>query len=582
MYRKHLLKSLIILLSVTGLIFIYACTGSPANEPGPLLTYCNPLDLEYRYQPDLPSRRESADPTVILFGDKYFLFASKTGGYWWSDDLFNWNLVETEDIPIEDYAPTAIVIGDTVYFMASSARRTSIYKSVDPVSGSWQVACDTFAFAVWDPAFFLDEDERLYLYWGCSNANPIYGIEVDYKNNFKPVGIPVECFNARTDIHGWERPGDRNELQQSPWIEGAWMNKYRGTYYLQYAGPGTEFKSYADGVYLSDHPLGPFRYASHNPFSIKAGGFSCGAGHGSTFTDRYGNLWHIATVSISVNHMFERRLALFPTMFDEDKHLYTHTGFGDYPFLIPDHKTSDPNELFTGWMLLSYNKPVRTSGALKDHPAKNAVDEEIRTVWSAESGSGGEWMSVDLEKEFEIRALQLNFADVSGTFLTGDSECHYQFTLEYSHDGENWKMLDDQSTTRNNSPHYFLQLHRPVRSRFVRLSNHYFPGEYFSVSGLRIFGTGDYEKPGIPDPLTVMRDETDRAIARISWNHSTLSSGHNLRYGISPDKLYHQHLVYADTSLILRSLDADTRYYFTIDAFNESGITPSGSIVTLE
>ena len=36
-------------------------------------------------------------------------------------------------------------------------------------------------------------------------------------------------------------------------------------YYFQYGAPGTEFKVHADGVYVSDSPLGPFVYQKHNP-----------------------------------------------------------------------------------------------------------------------------------------------------------------------------------------------------------------------------------------------------------------------------------------------------------------------------
>ena len=49
--------------------------------------------------------------------------------------------------------------------------------------------------------------------------------------------------------------------------------KHNGKYYFQYGAPGTEFKVYADGVYVSDSPLGPFTYQQHNPMSYKPGGF---------------------------------------------------------------------------------------------------------------------------------------------------------------------------------------------------------------------------------------------------------------------------------------------------------------------
>ena len=42
-------------------------------------TYCNPLDLGYRYQhmkegPRVAGFREGADPTLVYFKGKYYLF----------------------------------------------------------------------------------------------------------------------------------------------------------------------------------------------------------------------------------------------------------------------------------------------------------------------------------------------------------------------------------------------------------------------------------------------------------------------------------------------------------------------------
>lgn len=552
-----------------------SCSNLQEEKSG--TTFCNPLDLNYRYQPDAPSRREAADPTIVLFKDKYFLFVSKTGGYWCSEDLKTWNLIETNEIPIEDYAPTAVVIGDTIYFMASSTEVRPIYKSVDPASGKWQIARDTFPFPVWDPALFLDGD-HLYLYWGCSNVNPIYGIELDYKNNFEPIGEAVICYNSDTDIHGWERPGDTNEMNKAPWIEGPWMNKLNGRYYLQYAAPGTEFKSYADGVYISDHPLGPFKYASHNPFSLKAGGFICGAGHGNTFSDKFGNLWHIGTMTISVNHMFERRLALFPVVLDKDSILYTWTSFGDYPFSIPTYKFSDPNDLFTGWMLLSYKKPVSVSSSLKEFPPINAVDEDIRSFWSAETGSKGEWISIDLQEIAEIKAIQVNYTDYMSKTYSRDSGCYYQYIIEWSADGTNWKILEDKRTIGDDTPHLYWQLPEPVFARYIRLTNGHIPSGKFAISGFRIFGTGASEKPYGAENIKITRNNDDRTTVLLTWNEVHNATGYNIRYGTGKDKLYSSHLVYSDTSLVLRSLNANQKYFFAIDAFNESGVTYSKNI----
>ena len=106
-----------------------------------------------------------------------------------------------------------------------------------------------------------------------------------------------------------------------PWIEGPYMTKYKGKYYLQYAATGTEYEIYADGVYVSDKPLGPFTYCPNNPFSAKTNGFYNGAGHGSTLQDVYGNWWH-ATTMVGGTTETARKTGLFPLGFDEDGIMY--------------------------------------------------------------------------------------------------------------------------------------------------------------------------------------------------------------------------------------------------------------------
>jgi beta-xylosidase len=274
--------------------------------------------------------------------------------------LIDWNFITSTNLPLEDYAPTAVVIRDTLFFMASGAAPVTLYKTANPKTGKWDIATSKFPIGMIDPTLFLDNDGRLYFYYGCSNVNPIYAVELDVAT-FMPIGNSIECFNSNKENYGWEQPGDYNNQPQRPWIEGAWVNKYNGKYYLQYAGPGTEFKGYSDAVYVSNSPLGPFTLATHNPASYKPEGFIAGVGHGNTFQDLYGNYWHISTMTISQKHMFERRLGLSPMLFDKDGILYAHTYFGDFPYTIPNKKIENPDELFSKWMLLSYNKPVKVS-----------------------------------------------------------------------------------------------------------------------------------------------------------------------------------------------------------------------------
>jgi len=575
---KLLLSGILILITAT-LTFSQSTTEDKIDSKQ--ITICNPLNLSYRFSLDNPSRREAADPTMVLFKEEYYLFASKSGGYWHSTDLISWDLITSEDLPLEAYAPTVVVIRDTLYFMASGNAPITIYKTSKPKTGKWEVAKSGFSIGLTDPCLFLDDNGRLYLYYGCSNSKPIYGVELDSKS-FNPKGTPVECFNSKKEDYGWEQKGDYNNLPENPWIEGAWMTKYKGKYYLQYAAPGTEFKSYCDGLYIADNPLGPFRLASNNPCSSKPEGFIDGAGHSSTFQDKYGNYWHISTMTISQKHMFERRLGLFPMFFDNDGMLYTYTGFGDFPFTIPQKKISKPDELFANWMLLSYNKPVEVSSELPVHLKTCAADEDIRTFWSAQTGNKGEWIKIDLKKQCLINAVQINFAE-NNTKLNGrDPKIYFRYLLEYSDDNLIWKVLTDKRLNNTDVPHDYIQLATPVKARYVRLTNYHVPDGTFSLADLRIFGNGQGNTPASVKNFIVTRTQSDKREVKLKWEKSSDAVGYNIRYGTQADKLYHNYQVLDADTLTIRSLNSLQQYYFTIDAFNEDGIIKGVKVIDVK
>jgi xylan 1,4-beta-xylosidase len=562
------------------LLLAFCSTLSKAQDMNKQTTICNPLNLSYRFQPAKPSRREAADPAMILFRGKYFLFASKSGGYWVSDNLIDWKFITSNDLPWEDYAPAIVAIKDTLYFLATNwgNNSKSLYKSGDPLSGRWQVAVKTFGKTMSDPDLFLDNDGRLYFYYGTSNRTPIYGVELNPKT-FDLIGQPVECLNSDTANHGWERPGDYNTKNQRPYVEGAWMTKHDGKYYLQYAVPGTEFKSYADGLYVASSPLGPFKEADNNPFSYKPEGFIDGAGHSSTFQDKFGNYWHVSTMTISVKQVFERRIGLFPAFFDKDGIFYTYTGLGDFPHTMPKKKLDGPEDYQPAWMLLSHNKPVEVSSSLDNHPKENATDENVRTWWSAQTGNKNEWITIDLQNQSSVHAVQINFADEGTTFLGRSDSIYYQYLLEYSTDKKNWKTLTDKTSNKTDVPHDYIELSKPVTARYIRLINYHVPDGNFSISGFRIFGKGNGKSPQTVSSFTATRDTADARNVTLMWKKNTDAVGYNIRYGTEPNKLYENYQVLDIDSLTIHSLSKNQHYYFTIDAFNENGITKGKMIL---
>jgi len=575
---KQLTKTLQILI-----LILLTCTpvGWSQNKQTQT-TICNPMNLSYRFCLDAPSRREAADPTMVTFKGEYYLFASKSGGYFHSTDLIHWDLITSDVLQLEDYAPTVVEMQGSLYFMASkNDPPLKIYKTSNPKTGKWEVANSAFPIGMTDPDLFVDDDGRLYFYYGCSNVNPLYVVELDTKT-LNPIGKSVAVIKSDKKNYGWERSGNYNEVGNNPWIEGSWMNKHDGKYYLQYAGPGTEYKSYGDGVYVADQPLGPFKLAANNPFSYKPEGFIAGAGHSSTFQDIYGNYWHISTMTISQKHMFERRLGLFPTFFDKDGVMYAYTGFGDFPYQVPTQKISDPTDLFPNWMLLSYNKPVEVSSELPGHPKNLAVNEDIRTFWSAKTGDKGEWISMDLQKECTVNAIQINYAENETKIMGRQSGIYYQYLLEYSNDGKTWKTLADKTQNKTDVPHDYIELAKPVKARYIKLTNYKVPDGTFAIAGLRVFGNGGGKSPSEVKDLNLKRSESDRCVVDLSWTKIPGAIGYNIRYGTGKDKLYQNYQVLGTNSLTIRSLNALQKYYFTIDAFNENGITKGKSRIELK
>lgn len=347
--------------------------------------------------------------------------------------------------------------------------------------------------------------------------NELWHRLMNVKKQLDTIGKPVFCIGHNRETHGWEENGELNDnLLEKGWNEGAWMIKHDGKYYLEYASPGTQFKNYGDGVYVSHKPLGPFKYMENSPFAYKPGGFIGGTGHSCTFADKYGNYWHVSTMTISVRHIFERRLGLFPAAFDNDGVLRTFIAFGDYPTRIPDHKIDYSKEnMDPQWMLLSYNKPAKASSTADGFQVKNAFDENIRTWWSAKTGNRNEWISVDLGNSCTINAIQVNFANEGFNLTNLSGGIFYQYKLFASENEKDWVMIEDKSKNQTDAPHDFIVLNKPVKARYIKISNEKSVEGNFSISGVRIFGKGDGVQPLVAENLSIIRDQSDGRKAKV-------------------------------------------------------------------
>lgn len=545
-------------------------------------TYCNPINLDYGYAPAYQNlsngnHRATADPVMLMYKGDYYLFSTNQTGYWWSTDLANWNFVRHSFLTPETQkeedicAPAAWVMGDSLYVFGSTYTSDfPIWRSSDPKAGKWEKATERLEIGGWDPAFFVDDDGRLYMYNGSSNVYPIFGVEIDTKT-FKPIGDRKPMLLCDDERFGWHRFGEYlDNTFLDPFIEGAWMTKHNGKYYLQWGGPGTEFSHYADGVTVGDSPLGHFEHQPL-PLSIKAGGFIRGAGHGSTFQDKWGNYWHVATMAVSVKNNFERRIGFWPAGFDADDQMYCNTAFGDYPHYLPDGKENHLESRFTGWMLLNYNKPVTVSSTLGGYHANYLVDESVKTYWSAKSGDKGEWIVSDLGEVSTVNAIQINYADQDAEFAGHPEGICHQYVIYASNDGKRWKKIVDKSRNDKDVPHDYVELATPVRARYLKMENIHMPSGKFALSGFRVFGKGNGEKPGKVENFIILRTPKDRRNAWLKWKAVDNAYAYNIYYGVEKDKLYNCVMVYGSTEYYFKVMDKLSPYYFAIEAINENG-----------
>ena len=580
---------------------------------------CNPVNINYRYQFNMDPRlhgqmqicREAADPSMILFHGRYYIFASMTLGVWVSDDLAHWeNHRLPKELPLYDYAPDVRVMGDWVYFCASRREENcDRYRTKDILNGPYEKIEGSFPF--WDPNLFIDDDGRVYFYWGCSNITPIWGVELD-PQTMQPISEKRVLVEGHPFEVGYERVGEDNSqlpaseaeidaayaafhkrqgisedqvpeqvkplirgmFSRKPYIEGAWMDKQNGRYYLQYACPGTQYNTYSDGVYVSSSPLGPFTLAGNNPYSYKPGGFLPGAGHG-----KKGAWWHTATMRISMNHDFERRVGIWPAGFDADGELFCNQRYGDWPMTVEGDPWRDP-----AWMLLSAGKKATASSFTEGHEPEKATEENVQTWWRASTTDRTEWLQIDLGRDFDVHAIQINFADDKIDIpcpgqIVGGSQARYieerdlatQWKLTGSADGKDWFVIEDKSHAQTDLSHDLILREEGIRVRFLRLSDMAVPyGQQPCVSGLRVFGLGHGEKPTVPAFTTRRESDLDMTVS-IEAQKNTL--GYNILFGNSPEKLYHSYMVFQAGEKRVGALIKGRDYFVRVDAFNESGIT---------
>lgn len=376
-------------------------TIAPPKKVSANSTFCNPINIEYCFRPGGKTGREAADPLIVPFKGDYYLFASKSAGYWWSPDLLNWNLVPSNDnyqykndehqlngqiendLPVWGYNPAASVVDGSLIY---SQQLDAFYHLTGPKKGTFELVRNRLEISN-DEWLFTDEDGRVYLYAvGFKPVRGIYVYELDPKDHLKVLRGPIPC-RPKRDIQQ-ENEGDFSIRPSRQGLvmpiankscEGPQMTERNGHYFLQVSYSGTEDPRYRDCAFVSDSPTGPFEYCKNNPVSYRPAGFTIGAGNSGLFADNRKQDWRVVTTCLGALTGFERRISMYPAGIDPDGGLYTDTYLGDLPQYGPGHRQTGLGGNLVGWMLLSYNKHATASTTLEDRPVEAAFDENIKS-----------------------------------------------------------------------------------------------------------------------------------------------------------------------------------------------------------
>jgi hypothetical protein len=376
---------------------------------------------------------------------------------------------------------------------------------------------------------YIDDGNKPYLYYPGRGVTGIFVVSLDPKDLSKFAGVPKRLFTFNRD-HVWERYGEMNEYTDVAWIEGPWIQKHNGTYYLEYSASGTQWKTYAEGYYTAKSPTGPFSYAPNNPLLRRTEGLVTGTAHGSIVEGPDHHLWQFYTIVLN-NPPGGRRIGMDPIVFDKDGKMSVR--ITDTPQWAPGVLADPAKDRDSGSIPVTINK-VRAMNAQSQfssqqpgHDAAYAVDNSSGTWWEPSPTDTQPTLTLDLGSATRFDVVQLFTVDSVRLLFTGGgrfggrrgaatntapatatqpappSTDAYQYKIDVSTGDAGYTTVLDQSTNTIVRNTIFEEI-PPTQCRFVRLTMINWPrATPLGIIEFTVFGRPAGSLPAaqpIPDP----------------------------------------------------------------------------------
>ncbi len=475
------------LLTVLLCLDVFASAPAAAPVLGKTPRYCNPLPMVSG------GASASGDVTVIRDNGKYYMYCTG-GGAWVSDDLLHWALHRVANVPV---APDVVKYNGAFYMCGNSGPLFMADNPLGPFTrlGDWPAPTNGW-FGPFDMHIFIDDGHKPYLFYPGRGVTGIFVVPLDPDDLTKFAGQPRRLFTFNKD-HWWERYGEMNEYTDVAWIEGPWMLKRDGTYYLQYSASGTQWKTYAGGYYTAKSATGPFTYAPNNPLMRRTDGIVTGTAHGSIVEGPDKRLWQFYTIVLN-NPPGGRRVGMDPVAFDKNGNMSVR--ITDTPQWAPGVAADPAKDGDSGSIPVSINKVRAMNAASRfssEQPGRSAayaVDNSSGTWWEPSDDDASPTLTLDLGPATRFDVTQLFTIDSARLLFTGGRRFGgpgstvstnttpattgtaaqprteaYQYKIEVSTDGNAFTTVLDQSTNTVVRNTMFEEI-PPTQCRLVRLT----------------------------------------------------------------------------------------------------------------
>lgn len=459
-------------------------------------TFCNPLAIpqcprgtdgwlmmEPTGEPKTDYRSIS-DPSVLYDNGTWYLYPSY-GMAFVSKDFATWEHVRTTPYDMK-YSPVVVPFRGR-YLMTSHSN--GLYIGDTPLGNlpnhEFEFLGDFILpsgkeMRPTDPALFVDDDGRLYLYcFGMRAGNHkrafisgTFAAELDPENPRRLLS-ELKCLFEFNPDHEWERFGEKHQDLYCGWIEGQWMYKRGGRYYLVYATSGTEYSNYCIAAYYSDKgPLEGFVPQKNNPIVESKSKLITGSGHGCVADGPNDTIWAFYTISVGYTHIYERLVGMDLIAINEDGELYAPHGVTDTPQLAPGVAPDPVRDNDAGLYPLTVRQRGRVV-ASSEMPGRNgfyALDESLLTHWQPEASDPCPTLTVDIQAPYLVSAMRILWRDIGLDYDNGVLPGAYRYTLEGRPDNDRdaWIMLIDarENTVETNVTY---ETFAPVSVEAVRL-----------------------------------------------------------------------------------------------------------------